>query len=99
MGNGGQRDTRSNLQKDFEHCMVKHTLNLDGSRGAYGDLAVVGCVVDRQIDRVASSYSDRNTYSDRNAYRNAYGNGSGGTMGPDTDRNGNTPINRRGDKR
>lgn len=49
----------SNLRKDVDYCMAKHTLNLDGSRGAYGDVQVVSCVVDRTIDRISSNYSGR----------------------------------------
>lgn len=42
------------ISKDFQHCITKHTLNGDGSRGAYGDAAFIGCMVDRTADRIAS---------------------------------------------
>ncbi len=62
MGNNGSsgsssKGNSSNFSKDVGHCMVKHTANLDGSRGAYGDLKAVGCIVDRTIDRALSNHS------------------------------------------
>ena len=38
----------------IRHCGIKHTVNGDASRGAYGDVAVVGCVIDKFADHVAT---------------------------------------------
>ncbi len=53
----------SNLEKDFKYCMSKHTLNLDGSRGAYGDVAVAKCMAERAIDRVSNGVANNSRSS------------------------------------
>lgn len=48
MGNGGSSDRGERQGKTFtEHvgvCVVKNTINGNGTRGLYGDLATVGCI-------------------------------------------------------
>lgn len=83
---------RSNLSKDVSYCMTKHTLNLDGSRGAYGDAEVVKCVIDRQIDRAATDVSNQHTYESKESRERRYA-----SMG--LDRNGSTKHVCRGDRR
>ncbi len=55
MGNTNSNNTDgSNFSKDLEYCVVKHTVNLDGFRGAAGDINALNCVIDRVSSRIAS---------------------------------------------
>ncbi len=54
----------SNITKDFKYCMSKHTLNLDGSRGAYGDVVVAKCMAERAIERASEGAANNSKTSD-----------------------------------
>lgn len=41
--------------KDVQFCMTKHTIGLDGTRGATGDIATLNCIVDRKLNKVTEN--------------------------------------------
>lgn len=43
-----------NVGAAVKFCGIKHTVNGDGSRGAYGDAKFIGCVVDKFAEHVAN---------------------------------------------
>jgi len=68
MGNGNSSSSSSGssggrTQRDFEVCVAKHTANGDGSRGAYGDVAVLQCMVERKVVRAVENGKRDNTSS------------------------------------
>lgn len=66
------KDYGSSLRESFDYCVAKNTLNLNGSRGAYGDIQTALCIIDRQFDKTwAKGVSDIDSSSSSNSDNNS----------------------------
>ena len=65
----GQSDTREkgSFVGDFQHCVIKNTLNGNGFMGVKGDLEGLGCIVDRVTDRITNQIMDTSGMTKRQA--------------------------------
>jgi hypothetical protein len=72
MGNDSSSpDYKDSFRESFDYCVAKHTLNGDGSRGAYGDVATAKCIAERQFDKTwnrGSDYKRTKECTDKHVY-------------------------------